>query len=347
MSKLPVPIGQINRSLPEAGRIRIGVKSGKSMKAIDTFRFTSSDEVALGQVAQMYGGTVQSWSDPKAPAGQFEVITQAKEIAIILTSEPPSQHYELWSGGGCERRCDGATCTTTQSGPEGPEPVEVPCMCFANGALACKLKTRLSVILPGVQMSRGVTWRLDTGSDVAASALPEMVAIVQQLQGSGLTHATLSLRHVKSGSKRYIVPQIGVPHTIEQLAAGGSRLQSLGTGGGGSPSPAPALGAGNGSGEDSVPPSDDETPRVSPSPDPSHADDDIADAEIVDDTPPTEAMASRAQQARIFAGLKDRIDGKDERRAWASTVLGREVESFTSVTQDEAGRLIEWMEENW
>ena len=43
MSKLPVPIGQINRSLPEAGRIRIGVKSGKSMKAIDTFRFTSSD----------------------------------------------------------------------------------------------------------------------------------------------------------------------------------------------------------------------------------------------------------------------------------------------------------------
>lgn len=272
------------------------MKSGKAMKAIDTFRFTSSDQSALEQIAGMYGGTVEPWSDPKAAAGQFEVITTANEIAIVLTAEPPSQHYELWTGGGCERRCDGETCTTTQQGPDGPEPVEVPCICSAKGALACKLKTRLSVILPGVQMSRGVTWRLDTGSMVAASALPEMVEIVQQLQGSGLTHATLSLRHVKSGNKRYIVPQIGVPHTIEQLASGGSRLQSLDAGGS-AVSSAPALTAGS-SGEEvggleGSPSSAGErtgsnpAPDADPSPDP---DDEIADAEIVeDDEPVTEA----------------------------------------------------------
>lgn len=228
-------------------------------------------------------------------------------------------------------------------------------MCFAQGALACKLKTRLSVILPGVQMSRGVTWRLDTGSMVAASALPEMVEIVQQLQGSGLTHATLSLRHVKSGSKRYIVPQIGVPHTIEQLAAGGSRLQSLGTGGGVPPSPAPALGAGGPSGEvvelEPVEGGDasGSASAASPGDPPPDLDDDIADAEIVEDHPDTNgpAMATRAQTSRIFAGLKGHIDGRDERRSWASTVLGRDVPSFSTVTADEAGRLIEWMEENW
>lgn len=41
------------------------------------------------------------------------------------------------------------------------------------------------------------------------------------------------------------------------------------------------------------------------------------------------------------------IDGRDERRSWASTVLGRDVPSFSTVTADEAGRLIEWMGENW
>jgi len=31
-------------SLPEIGRIRTGVKTGQSMKAIDTFRFTSTSK---------------------------------------------------------------------------------------------------------------------------------------------------------------------------------------------------------------------------------------------------------------------------------------------------------------
>lgn len=45
--------------------------------------------------------------------------------------------------------------------------------------------------------------------------------------------------------------------------------------------------------------------------------------------------------------LKGHVDGRDERRRWASTVLGRDVPSFSTVTKTEAGRLIEWMEENW
>ena len=35
-----VPLSNIDRRAPEAGRIRIGIKSGRAMKSIDTFRFT-------------------------------------------------------------------------------------------------------------------------------------------------------------------------------------------------------------------------------------------------------------------------------------------------------------------
>jgi hypothetical protein len=163
-----VPITQMHRRIPEAGRIRFGVKTAKAMKAIDTFRFTSHDEAALGQVAALYGGTVVPWSDPKAAPGQFEVITTASEIKIILPPDPlgGTPIYERWGGGGCERRCDGITCGTLTQGPDGIETVEVDCICTAKGEMGCDVHTRLSVMLAGVRF--GGTWRLDTKSWNAA-----------------------------------------------------------------------------------------------------------------------------------------------------------------------------------
>lgn len=305
MSRAIVPTSQLQRRLPEAGRIRTGVKkrtsNGKERPAaIPEFRFTSHDQQALAQIAEMYGGEVRPWSDPKAAGGQHEVITEASEIRVVLPPDPlgGTPVYEQWGGGGCERRCNGVDCTILQQGPDGLEPTEVPCLCDARGEMACNVITRLTVILPEVRFA-GV-WRLDTKSWNAAQELPGMVDMVQQIQSTGgLAYATLTLkqrRSVAGGQTRnFIVPMLGIPQTVEQLAAGQARLGSL-------PPPTPErmeLGAGS-SGE--VEQSDDAVPlaelgeSVPPAAalSPDTLDDEIVDAEIVESpqAPPEPAGTS-------------------------------------------------------
>ena len=41
------PLAQLGRA-PEQGRIRLGVKTERAMKSLDTFRFTSLDKSAIG-----------------------------------------------------------------------------------------------------------------------------------------------------------------------------------------------------------------------------------------------------------------------------------------------------------
>lgn len=232
MTRPIIPTAQLQRRLPELGRIRTGQKTERAMKALSTFRFTSSDKTALSQIADLYGGTVREWSDPKANPNQFEVVTEAAEIHVALPPDPlgGSPVYELWGGGGCERRCDGTTCETWVKGPEGPEPSEIPCVCQAKGELACDPKTRLNVLLPNV---RGIgTWRLETKSWNAAMELPGMVDLIQSLQARGITRATLRLEHKQSmqaGVKRkFIVPVLGLDETVEALVAGEASVGALG-----------------------------------------------------------------------------------------------------------------------
>lgn len=234
MSRPVVPIAEMNRRLPELGRIRTGAKTERAMKALSTFRFTSSDQTALGEIAALYGGTVRPWSDPKASEGQYEVITEAAEITVALPPDPlgGTPVYELWGGGGCERRCDGVTCETWVKGPDGPEPSEMACVCDAKGELACDPKTRLNVILPNV---RGIgTWRLETKSWNAAQELPGMVDLIQSLQAKGITRATLRLEHKRSTqagvTRKYIVPVLGLDSSVEALMAGEATVGALGTG---------------------------------------------------------------------------------------------------------------------
>lgn len=317
MSRLPVPIAQINRRLPEAGRIRTGKKTAtrngrEAPTALREFRFTSHDREALDQVADMYGGEVKSWSEPKAAPGQFELLTSATEIRVVLPPDPlgGTPVYERWSGGGCDRRCDGLICTTQVQGPEGPEPTEVGCLCAAAGEMSCDVKVRLNVLLPEVRFVG--TWRLESKSWNAAQELPGMVDMIQSLQGQGLSYATLTLQPRKSVSggetHNFVIPVLGIPASLEQLAAGASQLQSLGTGG--AASSAPALGAGEssveeppgvtspGSGDrDAVPSASQSGGELgSTQTSPSDPDDEIADAEIVDDEPdPAPAPAATTQ----------------------------------------------------
>ena len=59
------PLAQLGRA-PEQGRIRLGVKTERAMKSLDTFRFTSLDKSAIEQIASIYGGVVKPWTPPRS-----------------------------------------------------------------------------------------------------------------------------------------------------------------------------------------------------------------------------------------------------------------------------------------
>lgn len=233
----PVPLRDLGRRLPEAGRIRSGRKvrtrSGKEAPAaLAKFRFTSKDRASIEQVADIYGGQVQPWNDSKWGAGQWEVYTDTDTVRVAL---PPDSLggtpiYELWSGGGCQRRCDGVDCTLNRgAGPDGTEPDIVDCLCSTRGELACILKTRLSVILPDVRLL-GV-WRLETGSQNAARELPGMVDAIAAMEGRGIQRALLRLvpkkEVVKGKTKHFVVPTLGFDATPDELAAGVMQIAAL------------------------------------------------------------------------------------------------------------------------
>lgn len=294
-----VPLRDLNHRLPTLGRIRIGVKvpgtskNGKAYerpKSIDTFRLTSHDQEALEQVAAIYGGTVKPWNEPKADPGQFEVITTANELRVVLPPDPlgGSPTYEYWTGGGADRRCDGITCARMVKGPEGTEQIEVPCLCTAEGAMACDPYTRLSVILPEVRF--GGVWMLATKGWDAAQELPGMVELLASMQDRGLTNGLLKLEHrrkVVAGETRHFpVPVLALMDSMDALVAGAARFGSIGAS-----SSVPALSSGEGDSEST----DGRAPGIAAS----SPDDDVVDAELVDDRSladvlPADASASRA-----------------------------------------------------
>lgn len=206
------------------GRIRLGKKGDKGQPVkLKTLRFTSSDRVALEAVADIYGGTVTEWVEPKAGDGQCEVITETTKVRIALPPDPlgGTPIMEQWTGGGCVRRCDAGDpnlegqqgCTV--AGAEGF--VQVACLCLSEGFWSCKPITRLTVLLPEVNFGGG--WRLDTGSVNAAKELPAMVAMLEHAQSKGLPGGWLHTeerRTVADGrTHRYMVPKITLDINFE------------------------------------------------------------------------------------------------------------------------------------
>ena len=287
MARPPIPIKNLARRLPELGRLKDGVKvAGKGQpKAIDTLRFTSQDPKALAQVAAELGGEVVAYKDPKS-TDTHELITPAAETRVILPPDPlgDTPMYETYGGGGRDRWCDGVKCEQWRKGPDGPEPFEVDCLCAKAGELTCRPTVHLSVILPYTRM--GGTWRWTTHSHNAALELPAMVDAIQSLQSKGLTRGVLRVdsrtQTIAGVTRHFKVPVLGVDATADELAAGQATFGAIGSGtpvaiappavaqieAGGTPTPREPDGAAD-------PPA-----SVSPPPEP---DDDIVDAELVDD----------------------------------------------------------------
>lgn len=234
MTRLPVPLIDIETRPPEAGRIRLGVKSGKAMKSINTFRFTSPNRRIIDQLSGLYGGRVEEWNDPKAnPSKQWQVISKINELPVFLYPSGLSCFYELWSGGGCQRRCDGTTCEIPRVTGDDYEMVDEPCLCVAENVMHCRPYTRLSLVIPSVEFA-GV-WRLDTKGWNAQKELPGMFEmIVQMSQSNRLIQAMLSVdqreRQTPTGKRNFVVPRLSIAQTAYELVGGTSAVAALGSG---------------------------------------------------------------------------------------------------------------------
>ena len=211
----------LQRRLHEAGRIRIGAaeptSNGKRRPVkLAQFRFTSRNRRAIEAVAATYGGECRPWAD--APGGeQWEVFTTAAEIPVTVPPEQMSfsQHYETWSGGGCQRRCDGEHDSISDG----------PCLCDPD-ARECKPHTRLSLMLaayPGTGL-----WRLDTSGYYAATELGgamEVAAMLTATVGRAVLPGTLRIEHrtVKRPNKppnNFSVPVLDFSVDMSALATG-------------------------------------------------------------------------------------------------------------------------------
>ena len=275
-------------TLPEVGRIRTGVKSGKAMKAIDTFRFTSTSESQLQAIAGIYGGEVEPWHDAMAnPPNQYQLITEASTIKVVCQPNSVDVQYEMWSKGGRQRACDGEVCEV--SIPKSSEYVEQPCMCAAKGQMECRPHTRVNLIIPDIPFSG--TWRYESKGMSAAHTYPVMMQIIDQLRANGgllPVDMTIVDREVRKHgqTRKFKVVEFHTQVSVNQmLTGGGNYSQEISA----ASTEAPALAEGN---EGEVTGSDG--PATPPSPGGSHPqdanpadDDDIVDAEIVEDPDPT------------------------------------------------------------
>lgn len=224
-----MPIVTLQRRMMELGRVRMGHKGpkGEPVKR-ETFRFTSASRTLLEAAAERYGGKVREWQG--APdEGYFELASNASEIEVVFPpifsdadgtpTVPVSQWFELWSGGGVQRRCNGDT--ELLSGK--------PCLC-EDGARACKPTTRMSFMLPDLP-GLGV-WRLESHGYNAAAELPGTVGVLAQAAHKGeFVPAMLRIekrtKKVEGQTRRFIVPVVDLrDRTVNELAGGSLALNA-------------------------------------------------------------------------------------------------------------------------
>ncbi|MFC3984939.1 recombination directionality factor [Streptosporangium jomthongense] len=235
----------LQRQARELGRLRTGFFNGKAPVRCKTWIVTSHAEHYVQAAADAWGGQVEKWQPLGNGAPQWRVITAADSLdAIMPPGDPLSQAYESWSRGGVQRRCDGMTEALTDS----------PCVCRAQWGdqfwenaprdAACKMTTRLNVILP--EMPDIGAWRVETHSFYSAN---EMAAAVDVLKGSIGEQAMIPVRlrieqrtRVTQGKTKHF-PVVAVElrgSTAGQVLAGAAQIVPVGTG---SVEPAPKAAA--------------------------------------------------------------------------------------------------------
>jgi hypothetical protein len=240
----------IQRRGQQIGRLRIGqqVSTGKKDKdgndkmrpvRLNTFRFTTQSRPSADAIAALYGGEVREWN------GEFEVITRQSAIGVTV---PPrdqvvSQWYEMWTAGGCQRRCDsqheqvsGGPCLCPHAADPDDEvaasraALERSVLASQNPPKACKLVTRISVMIPDLP-GLGV-FRLDTGSYYAGVEIGDAAGLMQMARDKGVfLPAVLRIEHrhrvVAGQTKKFPVPVLEVLATFRDLATGAIEAKGI------------------------------------------------------------------------------------------------------------------------
>lgn len=182
----------IQRKAAEHGRLRTGYTQGNRPVRSATWVITSHSEEHVTTAAELWGGTVERWKPLNSTIEQYRVITKASSIeALITPGDPLNQYNEMWSKGGCARRCDGETELLSRK----------PCVCAAQfgdewhlqpKGRVCSATSRLNVMLP--DLSGMGLWRAETHSFYAASEWGGMVDMVLAgTNGQGFVPVTLRI----------------------------------------------------------------------------------------------------------------------------------------------------------
>ncbi len=354
----------LQRRLMEIGRIRLGqqIKSenGKARPAkLETFRLTSANEACIRQASALYGGTVKPWD---APAGrQWEVITEATALDVIV---PPSdmafsQFYELWSAGGCQRRCDGQSESINDGS----------CLCDPDNR-ECQIHSRLSVLL--TNLTGLGTWRVETSGYYAAVELQGAVEIIQIAAGRGqMLPARLRLEQRsmkrtgddgKPLTRRFAVPVLDIEISPGQLIGNGPQRLQITAGSsepsvpaqGGLLTPVPAslpsrpLG-GVAQQVNHVEQGGVDRPQRKNAAQPLSATglDPRTRAQVADEVLPDAGFSSaepvtKAQLTALHAAFGElKMTDRDDRLAYASGLIGRDIATSNELTRAEASALID------
>jgi hypothetical protein len=176
----------------EHGRLRTGYTQGKRPMRSATWVITSHSEEHVRTAAGLWGGDAEQWQPLNSTITQWRVITKASSIeALITPGDPLNQYNEMWSAGGCQRRCDGETELLSRKA----------CLCLARfgedwhqqkKGTVCSTTSRLNVMLP--DLSGMGMWRAETHSFYAASEWGGMVDMVLAgTDGKGFIPVTLRI----------------------------------------------------------------------------------------------------------------------------------------------------------
>lgn len=182
----------IQRRAAEHGRLRTGFTQGNGPARSATWIVTSHSEEHVRRAAELWGGEAEQWKPLNSTIVQWRVITQAPAIeALITPGDPLNQYNELWTKGGCQRRCDGETELISRQ----------PCLCARQfgedwhqqkKGTVCSTTSRLNVMLP--DLSGMGMWRAETHSFYAASEWGGMVDMVLAgTNGQGFVPVTLRI----------------------------------------------------------------------------------------------------------------------------------------------------------
>jgi len=182
----------IQRRAAEHGRLRTGYTQGNRPVRSATWVVTSHSEEHVRTAAELWGGEPEAWKPLNSTIEQWRVITKAASIeALITPGDPLNQYNEMWSAGGCQRRCDGATELLSRQ----------PCICSRQfgedwhqqpKGRVCSATSRLNVMLP--DLSGMGMWRAETHSFYAASEWGGMVDMVLAgTDGRGFVPVTLRI----------------------------------------------------------------------------------------------------------------------------------------------------------